>query len=106
MNAPLGIPDDLEQQRARLQAEIAAAGSRAQAARHRSEINDVAARSALRVELAATREQLDEMERRHQAAVAAIRESAKREVDRILAEARMVAAGATRVHTRPASDVE
>lgn len=63
-----GTIDGFEQERALLQAEIAAAKQRIIAARHRAESRDAAARAALRAEIASTREILAEMEGRHREA--------------------------------------
>ena len=79
-------------ERLRLEAEIAAAKARAVAAREHTARRDAEIREALQAELAASREQLTSMEREHDAIVARVREAARLEVDRILAEARRQAA--------------
>jgi hypothetical protein len=86
--------NEFEDEQARLRSEIAAAKERTEAARARIAQHDADWRSALRAELESTRERLAEMERVHREAVTVVRESAKLEVERILAEAHQLAAAA------------
>lgn len=80
--------DELETERAGLEAEIAAARARTAAAKHRAAQRDAEMRAVLRAELEASKEVLATMEREHAVAVALVREAADAEVVRILAEAR------------------
>jgi hypothetical protein len=79
--------DDLERQRARLEGEIAAARARTAAARERAAARDAEMRAALRAELVASKESVDEIERECDISIAKVREAAQIEVERILAEA-------------------
>jgi len=85
MEALLGTPDDGAAERARLEAAIAAAISRTAAARHRRAERDAEIRAALREEVLATQALLDEMDRNHQEALAALRETTQAEIARIIA---------------------
>lgn len=80
--------DDLDQERSRLEAEIAAAKARTAAARHRIASNEAEIRTALRAEIAESQQRVVEMERQHGVALSMIRDSAKDEVARVLADAR------------------
>jgi hypothetical protein len=105
-----GVMSGFEDEQARLRAEIAAAKDRTAAARQRIAQHDSEGRRALRAELESTRERLAGLERVHRDAVAVVRDSARLEIDRILAEARQLAA-ATRdedahVERQARSDVE
>lgn len=88
--APWGATaaDDLEQEKSRLEKEIAAAKERAAAARLRTAARDADVRDALRAELASSKDVLTEMDRAHEVTVAVIREAAQGEVERIMADAR------------------
>ncbi len=79
-----GVQDELEMERARLEAEIAAAKARTLAARH----HDSVMRAALHEEVVASQQALAEMERHHGEAIRSIREAAQAEAARILLEAR------------------
>jgi hypothetical protein len=79
--------DDLEQQRPRLEGEIAAAKARTAAARERAAARDAEVRAALRAELVASKESVAEIERDCDITIANIRKAAQIEVERILAEA-------------------
>ena len=84
---PWPAPDPFEPERARLVVEIAtakerAAGLKARLARRESEM-----KSALRAEFVAVRGVLAEMERQHDATIAAVRAAAQADVEHILAEA-------------------
>jgi hypothetical protein len=115
MGLPRATPDNgwvngFDAERQRLEAELATARARTAAARRQAEVHDAAARVALSAELAAARDQIAEIERIHQEAVSIVRESARSESERVLAEARRVAAGlddgaASRERSTPA-DVE
>lgn len=85
---PEAARDELDVERPRLEAEIAAAKARAAAARDRTVRRDLEMRNALRDELIASQESLAEIERQHEADVAKIREVARAEAQRILAEVR------------------
>jgi hypothetical protein len=78
----------VEEQRARLEADLAAAKARLLAARHRAAELDASAKEQMRAELAASREALAEMERQHAETIALVRRNAQTEVERILADAR------------------
>jgi hypothetical protein len=80
--------DAIEEQRARLEADLAAAKARLLAARHRAAELDAAAKEQMRAELAGSREELAEIERQHAETIALVRRNAQTEVERILAEAR------------------
>lgn len=79
-------------ERARLMAEIAAANDRTAAARARTTQIQAEVQADLRIELEASRAILEAMEREHSLALAAIRDEAQAEVDRILTAARQQAA--------------
>jgi hypothetical protein len=78
----------IEEQRARLEADLAAAKARLLAAQHRAAELDASAKEQLRSELAASRETLAEIDRQHAETIALVRRNAQAEVDRILADAR------------------
>ena len=85
---PWPAPDPFELERAQLVSELAiakdrAAGVRARVARRESEM-----KAALRAEFVAVRGVLDQMERQHDARIAAVRAAAKADVEQILGEAR------------------
>ncbi len=84
--------DGADEERASLQAELAATKERIVRARHRAEAREAEAREALRAEIASTRDILAEIERQYREAVSAIQATARAEVERVLAEARSVAA--------------
>jgi hypothetical protein len=90
-----GVPvEAVEEQRARLEADLAAATARLLAARHRAAELDAAAKERIRAELASSRETLAEIDRQHEETIALVRRNAQAEVERILADARR-RAGAT-----------
>jgi hypothetical protein len=98
---------DLESERKRLEAEIAAQGC-TEAAIERAEARDAEVRAVLHAELLASRDALAEMEREHEEAVAAIHSAAQAEVERILADARLAPghpAGTGRSQASEVSDV-
>ncbi len=104
-----GSIDSVEVERARLEAEIAGAKQRLDAARQRAEARDAEARAALRAEIARTRDTLAEMELRHEEQISRIREAARAEVEQILAVARQAAGSQAQVvnsEQSGASDVE
>ncbi|MCE9621101.1 MAG: hypothetical protein K8R99_02015 [Actinomycetia bacterium] len=82
-----GTPAPNEQQ-ALLEAEIAAAQARVATARQLATLRDADMRAALRAELDASRAALAAMELEYETTITSIREEARLEVDRILAEAR------------------
>ena len=85
--------DDLDAERARLEAEIAAANARTAAAKDRAAARDAEVSAALHAELVASREELAEIERQHEVALAMVRTAAQAEVERILAVAHHPSAG-------------
>jgi hypothetical protein len=87
-------------ERARLMAEIAAANDRAAAARARTAQIQAEVQADLRMELEASRATVEAMEREHLLALAAIRDRAQAEVDRILTAARLQAASPADLETR------
>ena len=87
-----GAVDPLEEERARLETDIAMAKARLFAAKHAAAELDAQTKQALRAELASSRDDLADLERRHADAVLAIRQQASDEVDRIFADARSQAA--------------
>jgi L-rhamnose isomerase len=80
--------DYVAAERARLEAEIAAAKARTAAAKERAASRELELRAALHTELVTSRESLAELERQHEVAIAMVRSAAKAEVERILADAR------------------
>jgi hypothetical protein len=78
----------IEEQRARLEADLAAAKARLLSAQHRAAELDASAKEQLRTELAASRETLAEIDRQHAETIALVQRNAQAEVDRILADAR------------------
>ena len=93
----------IEEQRARLEADLAAATARKLLAQHRAAELDAEAKELLRVELATSRETLAEIERQHAETVALVRRNAQSEVDRILADAQR-RAGSTSAEIRRTRD--
>jgi hypothetical protein len=87
-----GAVNGFDSERQRLEAELATVRARTVAARREAEAHDAAARAALSAELAAARDRIAEIERIHQEAVSIVRASARSESERVLAEARRVAA--------------
>ena len=81
---PVVAEHELEMERSRLEAEIAAAKARTMAARH----YDSVMRAALHAEVVASQAALAEMESQHEVSVAQIRETAQAKAARILSEAR------------------
>jgi hypothetical protein len=79
----------IDDERARLEEELAALQARAEAARQR--LADLDLRPALTVEVEASIRSSDAMEREHEARMEHIKESARIEVERILVEARATA---------------
>lgn len=84
-----GAIDPLEDERARLETDIAMAKARLFAAKHAAAELDSQTKQALRTELASSRDDLADLERGHADAVHAIRQQASDEVDRILADTRI-----------------
>ena len=81
---PGDAPDEVELERARLEAEIAATKAQAAAARRR----DTEIRAALHAEVVALQQRVAEMEQQHDMDLVQIREDAQAEVARILSDAR------------------
>jgi uncharacterized membrane protein YqiK len=84
-------PDRFDDERARLEAEIASAKERAAEAKARAAARECEVRVALRAEVVASRGSLAEMKRRHDATITTVRAAAQADVERILAEARRLA---------------
>jgi hypothetical protein len=80
----------LDRERARLEAEIATAQQRAADATARVAARRAELRESLRAELSVARESLGQMQRHHDASIAAVRATEQRSVERILAEARQL----------------
>lgn len=80
--------DAIEEQRVRLEADVAAAQARLLAARHRAAELDASAKEQMRAALEASRETLAEIDRQHEETIALVRRNAQTEVERILADAR------------------
>jgi DNA-directed RNA polymerase subunit F len=88
-------PDAVDEQRSRLEAELAAAQARKLAAQERATELNAHAKDQLRDELASSRTTLAEIERQHAETIADVRDSAQVHIDRILADAhRQAAVGA------------
>lgn len=82
------VPDRFDDERARLEAELAAAHTRTQAATERARVLDAEVKAAVRAELEQAREELAELERLHHDEIARLREATAAEVDRLLADGR------------------
>lgn len=93
-----GTAADTSDELRRLELEIAAAKLRTVAAKERAAAIDAQVQADMRQELIASRETVEEMERNHAAAVAAIRDTARAEAERILDEARRLAVAAREAH--------
>jgi prophage DNA circulation protein len=91
----------LERKLARLHEEIAAAQTRAEAAKRRITEREAEVRDVLRAELLASQEAVAEMERQHELNVESIRQRTNAEVARILAEARLLATGYAEQSVQP-----
>lgn len=83
----------MDEQRVCLEADIASAQARVAAARHRAALRDVDVRAALRAELDLSRKALAAMEHEYETMIATVREDARTEADRIIADARLRAVG-------------
>ena len=83
LNDLLGPSDEFAAEHARLEAAIATANARTAAARHRIASSEATTRASLRDEVLATQATLAEMDREHQAALAALRISNNAEIERI-----------------------
>jgi hypothetical protein len=83
-----GAVDPIEEERARLETDIALAKARLLTAKGAAAQLDAETKQALRAELALSREQLADVDRRHAESVEAIRAAAAGEVERVLADAR------------------
>jgi hypothetical protein len=88
-----GAIDPVEEERSRLEADIADAKARLLAAQHAAAQLDAQTKQAIRAELAESREDLAELDRRHAESVRRVRDEAAVEVERILSAARATAAG-------------
>jgi hypothetical protein len=89
---PEGAVDD---ELARMQAELASAKRELATARQRAAAREAASSEAIRAEVTSSREALADLERRHHEAVRMVREAADAEVTRILAGARTAASSIT-----------
>ena len=85
--SPWPAPDPFDLERARLVYEIAAANERVAGVRARIAIRESEMKVALRAEFVAARRVIAEMEREHEARIAAVSAAAEADVERILAEA-------------------
>ena len=85
---PWPAPDPFELERAQLVSELAIARERAATVRARVAGRQAEMKAALRAEFVAVRGVLDEMERLHDARIAAVRAASQTDVERILAAAR------------------
>jgi len=100
-------PADTDTQLARLEEDLAAATARKLAALQRAAELRAHAKQQLRSELAASRQTLAEIDRRHAETIADSRDSAQVHVDQILADAlRQAAVRAVGAHSSEATDVE
>jgi len=95
----------IEEQRARLDADIASVTARKLSAQHRAAQLDAEAKELLRAELASSRDTLAEIERQHAQSVALVQRNAQAEVDRILADAHRRAGSVTADLAAPGTDV-
>lgn len=95
----------IEEQRARLEADLATATARKLDAQHRAARLDADAKELLRAELAASRQTLAELERQHAETIALVRRNAQTEVDRILADAHRRAGSSSSEPGAPGTDV-
>ena len=86
------VPDIVDEQRLKLEADLAAANARKLAAQQRAIDLDGHAKEQLRLELASSRTTLAEIERQHAETIADVRDSSQVHIDRILADARRQAA--------------
>jgi molybdopterin-guanine dinucleotide biosynthesis protein len=83
-----GAADPVEEERARLETDIAVAKARLLAAQHQAAQLDAQTKQTMRAELAASRETLAALDHRHAEAVRLVRERADREIEQILTDAR------------------
>ena len=88
--------DEVDQQKARLEAELAAATARLAAARQRAVVRDAEVRAVLHAELLASKETLARMEREYEMAIAMVQQAAATEAVRVLAAAREEVARSSR----------
>jgi hypothetical protein len=95
-----GAVDPVEEERARLETDIAVAKARLLAAQHQAAQLDAQTKQTIRAELAASRDTLAALDRQYAEAVRAVRDRADREIEQILtdarAEAELITAGAGR----------
>ena len=103
---PWPAPDPFELERARLVAETAVAKERADGLKARVARRESEMKVALRAEFAAVRGVLDEMERQHEARIAAVRAAAQADIERILAEARRTGTGQSGAEPSGASNAD
>lgn len=95
----------IEEQRARLDADIASATARKLSAQHRAAQLDAEAKELLRAELASSRDMLAEIERLHAQTIELVRSNAQAEVERILSDAHRRAGSVTAELATPGTDV-
>ena len=93
--------DEADAELARLEADVMVAKARADIAKDRLAGRDADVRAALRVELIAARDAVAQMEQEYEMTLAIVRAAAKTEVERILAEARELAASRSRAAAQP-----
>lgn len=80
--------EDVDQQKARLEAELAAASARLSAVRQRAVVREAEVRAVLHAELLASKETLARMEREYEMAISMVEQAAATEAERVLAAAR------------------
>lgn len=80
--------DDVDQQKAQLEAALAAATARLTAAQQRAVVRDAEVRAVLHAELLASKETLARMEREYDMAISMVEQAAAAEAERVLTEAR------------------
>jgi hypothetical protein len=83
-----GAVDPVEEERARLETEIAVAKARLLSAQHQAAQLDAETKQTLRAELAASRDTLAALDHQHAEAVRLVRDRSERQVEQILTDAR------------------
>ncbi len=95
-SADVGAADrsfgEIDDERARLEAELASASARVAAAHQRLAVRDAEMRATLRAELVASKDTLARMEREYEMAIAMVRQAGRDEADRLRAAARQAIA--------------
>ena len=96
----------VDESRPRLEADIAAAKTRTEAARQRAAELAAAVRAEMHAEVVASQQRLAHMEREHEQELATIKTDAKALAARIIAEARALVSEQRRAATDEVTDVE